>query len=198
MNPSQKILKEYFKHDGYRTGQEEIIDAILNSKFVIAVLPTGAGKSICYQIPALLSDNFSIVISPLISLMKDQVDNLNKEKEVAAFINSTMNFQESEEVLNKIAFGKIKMLYLAPEKLESIRFADRIKELKPSYLFVDEAHCISEWGHNFRPSYLNIKEFARHASIKKIAAFTATATSEVVEDIVAQLDFNVFHQPPPS
>jgi ATP-dependent DNA helicase RecQ len=119
--------------------------------------------------------------------MKDQVDSLNKQKEIAAFINSTMNFQESEEVLNKIAFGQIKLLYLAPEKLESLKFADRIKNLNPAYIFIDEAHCISEWGHNFRPSYLKLNEFIRHASIKKIAAFTATATPEVVEDIVTQL-----------
>ena len=190
MNVAQKILKEYFNYDNFRAGQEEIIDSILSSKSVIAILPTGAGKSICYQVPALLSDNFSIIISPLIALMKDQVDSLNKKKEIAAFINSTMSFQESEEALNKIAFGKIKLLYLAPEKLESLKFAERIKELKPTYLFVDEAHCISEWGHNFRPSYLKIKEFIDYVSIKKIAAFTATATPEVVKDIKEQLELS--------
>ncbi len=188
MKNAQKILKKYFNYDSFRAGQAEIIDSILSSKSVIVILPTGAGKSICYQVPALLSDNFSIVISPLIALMKDQVDGLNKEQEIAAFINSTMSFQESEDVLNKIAFGKIKLLYLAPEKLENLIFADRIKDLKPTYLFVDEAHCISEWGHNFRPSYLKIKEFINFVSIKKIAAFTATATPEVVEDIIAQLE----------
>ena len=188
MNDAQKILKEYFNYDSFRTGQKEIIDSILSSKSVVAILPTGAGKSICYQIPALLSDNFSIVISPLIALMKDQVDGLNKEKEISAFINSTMSFKESEDVLNKIALGEIKLLYIAPEKLDSLRFAERIKELKPMYLFIDEAHCISEWGHNFRPSYLKIKEFINYLSIKKVAAFTATATPEVVEDIIAQLE----------
>jgi len=188
LNVAQKILKEYFNYDSFRSEQEEIIDSILSSKSVIAILPTGAGKSICYQVPAILSDNFSIIISPLIALMKDQVDSLNKKREIAAFINSTMSFQESEEALNKIAFGKIKLLYLAPEKLESLKFADRIKKLKPTYLFVDEAHCISEWGHNFRPSYLKIKEFINYVSIKKIAAFTATATPEVVKDIKEQLE----------
>jgi len=153
------------------------------------VLPTGAGKSICYQIPALLSENFSIVISPLIALMKDQVDSLNRKKEVAAFINSTMSYSETEEVLNKIALGSIKMLYLAPEKAESLKFAERIKELLPKNLFVDEAHCISEWGHNFRPSYLKVKEFIDHIGVKKVSAFTATATPEVREDIVLQLGF---------
>ncbi len=171
----------------FRNGQQEIIDTILDGKNVLAVLPTGAGKSLCYQIPSLISDNFSIVISPLIALMKDQVDSLNKLEEIAAFINSTMDFNESEQVLQKIAFGKIKLLYIAPEKLESIKFAERIKSLNPSYLFVDEAHCISEWGHNFRPSYTKIKDFINYTSLKKIAAFTATATPEVVKDIVKQL-----------
>jgi ATP-dependent DNA helicase RecQ len=137
--------------------------------------------------PALISDNFSIVISPLIALMKDQVDNLNRKEEVSAFINSTMEFWEVEEVLNKILFGKIKLLYLAPERLESKKFADRLAELRPNFLFVDEAHCISEWGHNFRPSYTKISEFIEYCSIKNVAAFTATATPKVVEDISIQL-----------
>ncbi len=153
------------------------------------MLPTGAGKSICYQIPALLLENFSIVISPLIALMKDQVDALNKKYEVAAFVNSTMNYSETEEVLNKIALGKIKILYLAPEKIESLKFAERIKGLNPKNIFIDEAHCISEWGHNFRPSYLKIHEFINHTGLKNVSAFTATATPEVRDDIVAQLKF---------
>ncbi len=180
-------LKEYFGYDSFRTAQEEIIKSILDDKQVVAVLPTGAGKSLCYQLPALISDNFSIVISPLIALMKDQVDNLNKEKEVAAFINSTMTYTEAEEVLNKISYGQIKLLYVAPERLENKKFADKLNNLNPNYLFVDEAHCISEWGHNFRPSYTKIKEFIDYCSIKKISAFTATATPEVVQDIIEQL-----------
>ncbi|MCH7774136.1 MAG: ATP-dependent DNA helicase RecQ, partial [Bacteroidetes bacterium] len=155
-----------------------------------AVLPTGAGKSLCYQLPALISENFSIVISPLIALMKDQVDNLNRENEVAAFINSTMDFIETEEVLQKISYGKIKLLYVAPERLDSKKFADRIVSLNPNFLFVDEAHCISEWGHNFRPSFAKISEFINYCSIKNVSAFTATATPEVVKDIGTQLNFN--------
>ena len=122
--------------------------------------------------------------------MKDQVDGLNRKKEVAAFINSTMSYSETEEVLSKIALGSIKLLYLAPEKIDNLKFAERIKDLKPKNIFVDEAHCISEWGHSFRPSYLKIKEFINHIGIKKVAAFTATATPEVREDIILQLGFS--------
>jgi len=184
-----EILKDFFGYKNFRTGQLEIVEAVLSYENVLAVLPTGAGKSICYQIPALISDNFSIVISPLIALMKDQVDALNKQKEVAAFINSTMSYAETEEVFNKIGLGSIKLLYLAPEKIDSLKFAERIKGLAPTNLFIDEAHCISEWGHNFRPSYLKIKEFITHLGTKKVSAFTATATPEVREDIILQLGF---------
>ncbi|MCW8961004.1 MAG: ATP-dependent DNA helicase [Ignavibacteriaceae bacterium] len=189
MNSPLKILHEFFGYDNFRSGQLEIIEAVLKNNNVLAVLPTGAGKSVCYQIPAFLSENFSIVISPLIALMKDQVDGLNRKKEVAAFINSTMGYSETEEVFNKISLGSIKLLYLSPEKLDSLKFAERIKELKPANLFIDEAHCISEWGHNFRPSYLKIKDFINHIGIKKVFAFTATATPEVREDIIQQLGF---------
>ncbi len=182
-----EALKKYFFFDSFRPAQEEIINCIVKGDNVLAVLPTGAGKSICYQIPALISENFSIVISPLIALMKDQVDNLNREDKIAAFINSTMTFREAEIVLQDISFGKIKLLYVAPERLENIIFAEKIKKLNPNFLFVDEAHCISEWGHNFRPSYSRIKEFSDFVSVKKVSAFTATATPEVVKDIVRQL-----------
>ncbi len=186
MTPSE-ALKKYFSYDSFRPAQEEIITSILKGSNVLAVLPTGAGKSICYQVPALISSDFSIVISPLIALMKDQVDNLNREKNIAAFINSSMSFMEAEKVLQDISFGKVKLLYIAPERLENLLFAERIKNLNPNYLFVDEAHCISQWGHNFRPSYSKIRDFADFISIKKISAFTATATPEVVKDIVKQL-----------
>ncbi|MCJ7553954.1 MAG: ATP-dependent DNA helicase, partial [Ignavibacteriaceae bacterium] len=182
-----EILNNFFGYSSFRLGQEEIIDSILKGNNVVAVLPTGAGKSICYQIPSIISDNFSIVISPLIALMKDQVDSLNKKKEIAAFINSTMSFQESESVLQNIQYGRIKLLYLSPEKLGNVQLAERIKNLSPSFLFVDEAHCISEWGHHFRPSYTKIKDFVDFIEIKKISTFTATATPEVIDDVVKQL-----------
>ncbi len=188
MKKAQEILKEFFGYDSFRPAQEEIISEILRGENVIAVLPTGAGKSVCYQIPALLSENYSIVISPLIALMKDQVDSLNKNKQISAFINSTLEWIEIEKILNDIAFGKIKLLYIAPERLESKEFSSRLKSMKPSYLFIDEAHCISEWGHNFRPSYTKIKDFIQFTEIKKVSAFTATATPEVVRDIIKQLE----------
>jgi ATP-dependent DNA helicase RecQ len=180
-------LKKYFGFKSFRPGQEEIINAILANESVLAILPTGGGKSLCYQIPSLLCENFAIVISPLIALMKDQVDSLNKKEQVAEFINSSLDYYETEMILNSLSERKIKLLYVAPERLENKTFAERIKNLKPSFIFVDEAHCISEWGHNFRPSYRKIKEFIEYTQVKTVSAFTATATPEVEKDIVLQL-----------
>ncbi|MGE5496743.1 MAG: ATP-dependent DNA helicase RecQ, partial [Syntrophothermus sp.] len=186
MTPEEILLK-YFGHESFRAGQREIINSILEGENVLAILPTGGGKSVCFQVPALMSKNLSIVISPLIALMKDQVDQLNTKDTVAAFINSTVSYLETEEIFRGILEGKIKLLYLAPEKLEAGPFADKIRSLNAEYLFIDEAHCISEWGHNFRPGFRRIKSFAEYTGIKKISAFTATATPEVIEDITLQL-----------
>lgn len=183
----ERHLEKLFGYSNFRPGQKEIIETILNRQNVLAILPTGAGKSICYQLPALISERFSIVVSPLIALMKDQVDSIKINPNPAAFINSAMSFKESEETLRNISFGKIKILYLAPEKLENRQFAERIKSLNPNFIFIDEAHCISEWGHNFRPGYTKIKEFTDYLGVKNISAFTATATPEVAKDIVEQL-----------
>lgn len=188
LKQAEFTLKKFFGFNEFRESQKEIISYILNSKNVLAVMPTGAGKSICYQIPALMSEKFSIIVSPLIALMKDQVDSLNKKKELAAFINSTIGWLEIEKTLQKISTKKIKLLYLAPERLESKEFAERLKALEPEYLFIDEAHCISEWGHNFRPSYTKLKNFINFLEIKKVSAFTATATPEVISDIIEQLE----------
>jgi ATP-dependent DNA helicase RecQ len=184
---SKEILEKYFGYTNFRTGQEEIIDTIRNNKSVLVILPTGGGKSICYQIPALMSSSFSIVISPLIALMKDQVDALNKIEHIAASINSELDSQAVDKVLRLIASGKIKIVYVSPEKLSNRYFAEKLKSLMPSYLFIDEAHCISQWGHNFRPSYRKIKDFIEFSGIKNISAFTATATEEVRKDIILQL-----------
>lgn len=194
MTPHE-ALNKYYGFTSFREGQEEIINAILAHENVLAILPTGGGKSLCYQIPALLSESFSIVISPLISLMQDQVDALNSETTRAAYINSSLDYRETEKVLNDVLQGSIKLVYVAPEKLENTYFIERLKNLKPEYIFVDEAHCISEWGHNFRHSYTKIKSFCDYLGINKISAFTATATPEVREDIIEQLAFekpNVF------
>lgn len=187
MDP-KSILKEYFGFETYRPGQEEIISSILAGMNVVAILPTGGGKSLCYQIPALLADRYSIVISPLIALMKDQVDSLNRSGIAASFINSSLDYASTEKVLNDIHNNKVKLLYISPEKLENTSFTERIKNFPPEYLFIDEAHCISEWGHNFRPSYRKIINFIKYTGISRISAFTATATEEVRTDIISQLD----------
>ena len=186
MNPKE-ILKKFFGHSEFRPAQAEIISAILNGENVLTILPTGGGKSICYQIPALMSARFSIVISPLIALMKDQVDSINKIETVAAFINSSLDLRDTEKVMQSLANGSIKILYVSPEKLSNRHFAERLKSLQPSYLFVDEAHCISEWGHNFRPSYRKIREFVEFLGINNVSSFTATATEDVRKDIIDQL-----------
>ncbi len=182
-----KILENFFGYTEFREGQLDIINSILGGRNVLAVLPTGAGKSICYQIPALNADGYSIVISPLIALMKDQVDSLNKNQLIASYINSTLDYSEEQKVLNNLRSGEIKLLYVAPEKLESVKFIEQLKSVKPKFVFVDEAHCISEWGVDFRPSYRKIKEIASLLEVKNISAFTATATPDVRKDILAQL-----------
>lgn len=187
MNTSKDILQKFFGYNEFRPGQLEIISSILNEENILAILPTGAGKSLCYQIPALMSKSFSIVVSPLIALMKDQVDALNARENISAFINSSLDPRDSDKVITGLTSGKIKILYVSPEKLTNTNFAERMKSLSPSYLFVDEAHCISEWGHNFRPSYWKIKEFISFTGIKNISAFTATATEDVRTDIIKQL-----------
>lgn len=184
---SQEVLQNFFGYSEFRQGQEEIISSIIKGENVLVILPTGGGKSLCYQIPALISPGFAIVISPLIALMKDQVDALNKRETVSAFINSSLNFGEVEKVLNSLAHGSIKILYLSPEKISNKNFAERLKSLKPTNLFVDEAHCISEWGHNFRPSYRKIREFVEFIEVRNVSAFTATATEDVRKDIIEQL-----------
>lgn len=182
-----EILQKYFGYNSFRKGQEEIINSIISGNNVLAVLPTGGGKSICYQVPAILGEKFSIVISPLIALMKDQADSLNQKEKIAGVINSSISYGETEEIFREIISGKIKIIYVSPEKLENSEFAKKIKALSPEYLFIDEAHCISQWGHNFRPSYTKIIQFAEFIGVKKISSFTATATPLVREDIIRQL-----------
>ena len=182
------ILKDKFGYSSFRPGQEETIGAILGGKDILAVMPTGAGKSLCYQIPALLLDGMTIVISPLISLMKDQVTSLHEAGCEAAFLNSSLNNEEYAETINKILTGTVKLLYIAPERLQKAEVFQFTDKIPPPLVVVDEAHCVSQWGHDFRTSYLQIAEFI--SGIKKqpvVAAFTATATLKVREDIKKHL-----------
>ena len=182
-----QTLKKYFGYESFRDGQEEIITNILEKKDVLGVLPTGGGKSICYQLPALLMDGLTLVISPLISLMKDQVDSLVEDGISAKFINSSQTFEEYKDTLALVKAGKVKILYISPERLENEYFIDFLKDIDVSLIAVDEAHCISQWGHDFRPSYKLIPMIYQHLPDIPKAAFTATATKEVREDIIENL-----------
>lgn len=191
MKDALNVLKSYFGYSSFRKGQEEIINEIINKKDVVAIMPTGGGKSICYQVPALILDGITIVISPLISLMKDQVDGLNSMGINSAYINSSLSNLEINDILLKVKNEDIKILYIAPERLESIEFLNTISNAKVAQIAVDEAHCVSQWGHDFRSSYRRISKFINILRERPIvSAFTATATKEVREDIVKLLDLN--------
>ncbi len=179
------ILKQYFGHTSFRYGQEDIIDNILSGKDCLAVMPTGAGKSMCYQIPALMLSGTTIVVSPLISLMKDQVEALIQSGVKAAFINSSLAPYQYYSVLRQVSSGECKLLYVAPERLNAEDFLALCRSIEIPLVAVDEAHCVSHWGQDFRPSYLKITEFvASLPSRPVLAAFTATATKIVKDDIV--------------
>lgn len=181
---SVQILQDYFGYSTFKAGQKLIIDKILDGKDVLGIMPTGAGKSLCFQIPALILEGTTIVISPLISLMKDQVDTLNEMGVEAAFINSSQSLQEYREVMKNAKHGVYKLIYIAPERLETEGFQRLLSELDISLVAVDEAHCVSEWGHDFRPSYIKIADMITKLPKRPVvAAFTATATTEVREDI---------------
>jgi ATP-dependent DNA helicase RecQ len=186
MNP-QELLNKFFGYDSFRPGQLEIINSILNKKDTLAIMPTGGGKSICYQIPSLIFPGTTIVVSPLIALMKDQVDVLNSKGIPASFINSTLSPEEIKIVYSNLLNGKVKMLYLAPERINSKQFLEIIKQVNISLIAIDEAHCISEWGHDFRPSYREIMVLADILYQSPVSAFTATATPEVKDDIINSL-----------
>lgn len=183
-----ETLKTYFGYDTFREGQEKIVEAILANRDVLAIMPTGAGKSICYQIPALMLPGITLVISPLISLMQDQVKALNDAGIHAAFINSSLTENQISKALYLAASGRYKIIYVAPERLENYEFLEFAKNVEISMVTVDEAHCISQWGQDFRPSYLKIVEFIKNLPKRPIvSAFTATATEEVKNDILCTL-----------
>jgi ATP-dependent DNA helicase RecQ len=186
-----KLLKKYYGYSSFKTGQEKIIESILNKNDTFAIMPTGAGKSICYQIPALIFEGITLVISPLISLMKDQVDSLHSAGIPAAFINSSISYKEVYERIEKAKNKEYKLLYIAPERLESEDICIALKGLDIDMVAVDEAHCVSQWGHDFRPSYKYISMAISKLSKRPvISAFTATATAEVKEDVIRLLDLN--------
>jgi len=185
------LLKQYFGYDDFRNGQSEVIEHILKGTDVLAIMPTGAGKSICYQIPALMFEGITIVISPLISLMKDQVDTLCETGIKAVFINSSLSLTEFRNVVANAKMGRYKLIYVAPERLETDSFLELIQSLEVSMVAVDEAHCVSQWGHDFRPSYREIsKMLGKFSKRPVLAAFTATATPIVKEDIIKMLKLN--------
>jgi len=190
------ILKEYWGYDSFRPLQKEIIQSVLDGQDTLALLPTGGGKSICYQVPALVREGITIVISPLIALMKDQVENLRKLGIKAEAIFSGMHIKDIDRILDNCAYGDIKLLYLSPERLLNYMVIERIKKMNINLLAVDEAHCISQWGYDFRPSYLQIADI--RAFLPKgtpILALTATATKDVAKDIQEKLQFktsNIF------
>lgn len=184
MEHIKELLVEKFGYTQFRSGQEEIIRRVLQKENVLGIMPTGGGKSICYQLPALVLEGLTLVVSPLISLMKDQVDSLNEVGIPAAFINSTLSTLEMNDRVRQAARGEIKLLYVAPERLESADFRELLRYVPIELLAVDEAHCISQWGHDFRPSYLKLAETIGNFNQQPtIIALTATATSQVAEDI---------------
>lgn len=189
---AHEALKAHFGYSAFRAGQADIIHSLLSGRDTLAVMPTGGGKSLCYQIPALLHDGVALVVSPLIALMKDQVDALRRARIPATEINSSLHFQELQQRMTNAKFGAYKLLYVAPERLESPQFLEQLRELNISFLAVDEAHCISEWGHDFRPAYRNIPEALTSLPRVPIIALTATATPEVRDDIVHTLGMNDF------
>lgn len=179
------ILKEYFGYFTFRSGQEDLIDAILGGRDSLGIMPTGAGKSVCFQVPALMLEGVTIVISPLISLMKDQVNALVQCGVKAAYINASLSEKQIDLVMQRTESGTYKIIYVAPERLENEEFLSLCNKINISMVCVDEAHCVSHWGHDFRPSYLHIKDFV-HSLPKRpiVSAFTATATKRVREDII--------------
>ncbi|WP_288909476.1 DNA helicase RecQ [uncultured Megamonas sp.] len=196
LNKARQILQKFYGYEDFRPGQKKVVESLLNRNDTVAIMPTGAGKSICFQIPALLFEGVTLVISPLISLMKDQVDSLRQLGIAAVYINSSVSKAQLYKDLQDISAGFYKIIYIAPERLTSEYLPNSFENLNISMVAVDEAHCLSQWGHDFRPSYRNILNFTNSLRIKPIiSAFTATATPEVKTDIINLLGLkqpNVF------
>ncbi|MBF7090434.1 RecQ family ATP-dependent DNA helicase [Flavobacterium sp. ALJ2] len=197
MQEALAILQKYWKHDSFRPLQNEIIDSVLNGDDTFALLPTGGGKSICFQVPSMMKEGICLVISPLIALMKDQVANLQKRDIKAIALTGGINTEEIINLLDNCQYGNYKFLYLSPERLQSDWILDRVKNLPINFIAIDEAHCVSQWGHDFRPAYLKISELKKFFPKIPFLALTATATPRVIEDIKTQLglkDTKLFQQ----
>jgi ATP-dependent DNA helicase RecQ len=179
----KETLQTFFGHADFRPGQEAVVRALLSGESALALFPTGAGKSLCYQLPAVLLEGTALVISPLIALMKDQVDALRARGISAARLDSSLTAEETQRVYSDLREGRLKLLYVAPERLSGEAFLDRLRRVKISLLAIDEAHCISEWGHNFRPEYLRLARVAEELGLRPVLALTATATPDVARDI---------------
>ena len=187
----RQILKQYFGYDNFRPGQLPVVDSILAGQDTLAIMPTGAGKSLCYQVPALMMSGITIVVSPLVSLMKDQVRALNEAGVHAAYLNSSLSYSQYQKALEYAKEYRYKIIYVAPERLLTEEFLAFSEQIEISMLSIDEAHCISQWGQNFRPSYLKVVEFVHHLKKRPvISAFTATATHQVTENIVDILELH--------
>lgn len=190
-------LQFFWGHDSFRDSQENIIDSVLTGKDTVALLPTGAGKSLCYQLPAIIQEGVCLVISPLLALMKDQVNQLKSRQIEAEYLSSELDDYDSEVIYNRCKDGLTKLLYVSPERLTNPQFLQNMEEIKLSFIAVDEAHCISEWGQDFRPSYQNIKEFRQRNPEIHCLALTATATPKVLDEIILKLGFkkpNIFQK----
>ena len=183
MTDLEAALEQHFGFREFRPGQQQVMQALLDGKSAAAVFPTGSGKSLCYQLPALLLDGVTVVVSPLIALMKDQIDALAARGIAARRLDSTLTADEYREVMQEVRAGDLRMLYVAPERFQNERFREAIQRMKVALFAVDEAHCISEWGHNFRPDYLKLVEFSRQCQAERVLALTATATPQVLADI---------------
>lgn len=183
-----QLLNERFGLPAFRPGQQAVIDALLANRSALAIFPTGGGKSLCYQLPALMLEGLTLVVSPLIALMKDQVDALTRLGIAAARLDSSLSADDAKRIYQSLESGDIKLLYVSPERLKNERFVQRLKRIRISLMAIDEAHCISEWGHNFRPDYLKLADLVRTLRVERVLALTATATPSVAADICRQFE----------